>query len=423
MSASRAPAPTPPAVSILMPSFDQASYLEEAIASIGLEESHDVELIVADGGSTDGSLALLVEAARRHPGQVRWSSAPDGGPAEAVNRALAQARGAVVGWLNSDDVYTPGAVARARAHLATRPRDVMVYGHGEHIDARGRVLSRYPTVEPSEWVDKARDGCGLCQPTAFMRREVLQQAGGLDTSLRTAFDFDLWLRLFRDWPHRIACLNAVQARSRLHPAGITLSQRRRVALEALRVLSRHTGTAPMHWLQTWFEERIAGHPWSPEPRDLAADLRLALTEASSHLGALQTEWLAQRLERHVAVRVAGPGLGIDLSEDGWTAPRSELRFRQPLDGPAFARIWVDAEQAHPRGGPMRLQIHGSDGSEQSIVIPGNGPFTIELPISERRPGGRGAYIIECLDGFRPSEVEPGSTDARQLGVRVHALRC
>ncbi len=92
-----------------MPTLNQRAFIADAVRSVFAQDLPGLELVVADGGSCDGTPSLLAELAEQHPGRLRWVSAPDSGPAAAVNRAVALAEGEVIGWLNSDDCYTLGA--------------------------------------------------------------------------------------------------------------------------------------------------------------------------------------------------------------------------------------------------------------------------------------------------------------------------
>jgi len=244
-------------VSIVMPSLNQARFLGTAIDSVLEQDYPRIELIVADGVSTDETLALLEARARTDP-RLCWFSAPDNGPAQAVNRALDRARGILIGWLNADDVYAPGAVTRAVEALIAHPEWLMLYGHGEHIDTEGCVLESYPTLPPEAPFARFRDGCFVCQPTVFFRRTLWLLLGPLDETLQTAFDFDYWLRAFAQMPERIGFVDRVQAQSRLHADGITLRQRRSVMREGMAVLARHFGTAPPHWVRTYVDELVDG---------------------------------------------------------------------------------------------------------------------------------------------------------------------
>lgn len=242
-----------PLVSVVMPSLNQAEFIAAAIDSVLGQDYPAIELIVADGASSDGTPALLARRAAADA-RLRWTSAADDGPAQALNRALGGVRGTLVGWLNSDDLYAPGAVARAVAAFAAHPDWLLAYGEAVHVDAAGAVLGPYPTRPPATPAAGFAEGCFICQPTVFFRRTLPVLLGPLDESLRTAFDFDYWLRAFAAFPGRIGFVAALQACSRLHPDCITRRQRRTVILEGMQVLARHLGSAPKEWFATYVDE-------------------------------------------------------------------------------------------------------------------------------------------------------------------------
>ena len=123
-------------VSVVMPSLNQAEYIERSIRSVLDQETEaSLELIVMDGGSKDGTLEILSRLAVEAQGRLRWYSEADHGPAHAVNKAMAKASGEIIGWLNADDLYTPGAIQRAVKAMQENPQWYMLYGQGEHIDA------------------------------------------------------------------------------------------------------------------------------------------------------------------------------------------------------------------------------------------------------------------------------------------------
>jgi len=243
-----------------MPSYNQAQFIDESIASVLSQSYTCIELIVADGGSTDGTQAALARW-RNTDNRVRWVSEPDEGPADAINKALGRVRGTYIGWLNSDDLYTPGAVQRAVTKLSDANAYMMVYGNGEHVDEHGTFLDTYPTLAPNVGIERFADGCFICQPTVFFRRSMLVLLGQLDVSLQASFDFDLWLRAFEAFPHRIGFVDVVQAKSRLHDACITQKMRRTVSLEGASLLHKYFGQAPLHWMLTHFREaKQSGQP-------------------------------------------------------------------------------------------------------------------------------------------------------------------
>lgn len=242
-----------PLVSVVMPSLNQGRFIEAAIDSVLSQLYPQVELIVADGASKDETLQHLTQRAETDH-RLRWFSEPDTGPANALNKALVRARGTIIGWLNADDLYAPGAIDRAVSAFKGHPDWLMLYGHGEHADFDGQMTGRYPTLPPQTPVHKFVEGCFICQPTVFFRRTMLVLLGKLDESLKTAFDFDYWLRAFSLFPERIGFVDAVQASSRLHEGCITLRSRRLVMLEGMRLLSTHLRISPRQWVLTYADE-------------------------------------------------------------------------------------------------------------------------------------------------------------------------
>jgi glycosyltransferase involved in cell wall biosynthesis len=285
-----------PLVSILMPTLDQARFLRESVGSVLTQSYPDLELVVADGGSADGTVDILRELAAADS-RVRWLSSRDQGPADALNGALSRARGTVIGWLNSDDLYTPGAVGRAVEALRSPSRLAAVYGHADHIDAAGRVLGRYPTHPPSAPLQQFREGCFICQPTMFLRRSTAVLLGTFDTRLRTAFDFDYWLRLMTAMRGRIGFVDVVQAQSRLHDGSITIRQRKAVALEGLALVRKYLDVAPVQWVLTHIAEILDGVPVPEATEYQRAEVRAFLEAAGAYLSphdrdALLARWAA-----------------------------------------------------------------------------------------------------------------------------------
>ena len=117
----------PPRITIVTPSFNQGQYIEAAIRSVLRQEYPNLEYIILDGGSTDESVSVIERYA---PYLAHWASAADDGPAQAINRGLARATGDILGWLNADDLYLPGALWAAAEALARQPDAALVYGEG-----------------------------------------------------------------------------------------------------------------------------------------------------------------------------------------------------------------------------------------------------------------------------------------------------
>ncbi len=259
-------------VSVVMPSFNQAAFIEQSIRSVLTQSSSLLELIVMDGGSTDGTQTILSRLTQETNSRLRWYSEADQGPAHAVNKAIAMAQGDIIGWLNSDDIYMPGALERAVQSLNAHPAWLMVYGHGQHIDEHNQAMGYYPTQQPDTPLQAFADGCFICQPTVFLRKEVIKKHGGLDENLKTAFDLEWWLRIFSQHPDAIGFVNTLQASSRLHSSCITLNQRETVIRESMQVIAQYLGNCPLHWFKTYADELLTPAPQRQHFNDTKAHL-------------------------------------------------------------------------------------------------------------------------------------------------------
>jgi glycosyltransferase involved in cell wall biosynthesis len=206
-----------PLVSIITPSFNQGAFLAAAIDSVLGQEYPYIEYLVVDGGSSDASLDVL----RSYGARLRWLSEPDGGQADAINKGVALTRGELVAWLNADDVYAPGAIARMVAGLRSYPRAALAYGQAEFIDQAGREIGPCPQVQPFSLDRLIHYLDFIVQPATLFRRDALLAVGGLDAGLHYCLDYDLWIRLALRYP--VVYLPAVLAQARVYPATKTAS--------------------------------------------------------------------------------------------------------------------------------------------------------------------------------------------------------
>jgi glycosyltransferase involved in cell wall biosynthesis len=230
-----------PLVSIVTPSFNGAEFLEETIRSVLAQDYPRIEYLVMDAGSTDGTLEIL----ERYRGRLQFVSEPDGGAADAINRGFRKAKGEILAWLGADDLYLPGAISTAVAALGEDPAAAAVYGGGYWIDENGRTLGRYPTVAPYDPAMFRRE-CPICQPACFMRRKAVEAVNGLDASLHSAFDYDLWVRLSQQYPFRAIPQHLAQ--SRMHSRNKSLGEKHRMFEECIALLRRYYGYVPVHWV-------------------------------------------------------------------------------------------------------------------------------------------------------------------------------
>ena len=235
--------PGPPDVTVVTPSYQQASFIEETIQSVLTQTGVTTEYLVMDGGSTDGTLEIL----ERYRSRLQYLSEKDQGQADAINKGFQRAQGRILAYLNSDDTYLPGALTKAVHFLDEHPEFAMMYGEGYHVDAQGRFLGRYYT-EPFDF-QRLAQVCFICQPTVFVRREMLSAVGYLDTRLQYTMDYDYWIRIGKRYA--IGYLPEYLARSRLHPENKTIFQRIQVHQEILDTVRRHYGRVPARWIAAY----------------------------------------------------------------------------------------------------------------------------------------------------------------------------
>jgi len=231
-------------VSVVTPSFNQGRFIGRTLASVASQNGVTFEHWVFDGGSTDETVDVL----RASGEAVRWTSQKDGGQADAVNKGIATSDGDIIAWLNSDDIYYAGALARVVAFFEQHPDVDVVYGDADHVDEADLAFEAYPT-EP--WnPDRLLQTCYLCQPAVFFRRRVVERFGLLDADLHYCMDYEYWLRLaaggaqFAYLPHKLAG-------SRLYAQNKTLGSTIKVHREINDMMHRKFGRVPDAWLYNY----------------------------------------------------------------------------------------------------------------------------------------------------------------------------
>ena len=243
-------------ITILTPNYNGARWLARCMDSVLSQElaaGDELEYFLLDGGSTDGSLEIAEARRGRLAGIV---SEKDHGPADALNKGFARATGDLVGWLNADDVYRPGALAKAAAAAKAHPAAAFFFGKCRIVDEEGREIRGFPTFVKNACFPVSCRFLIQCsnyvsQPSSWFRRTALLAAGGgLRTDFKAAWDYDLTLRLWRQGGG-VKIPGEALADFQWHPGSISGTHYERQFAEEWRAAAEDAGKwspqAAIHW--------------------------------------------------------------------------------------------------------------------------------------------------------------------------------
>ncbi len=248
--------PDLPLVSVVTPSFNQARFLEAAIRSVLSQDYPRLEYLIVDGGSTDGSVAILKEYSDK---LAWWVSEPDKGQTDAINKGLGRAAGEVLAWLNSDDTYQPGAVAAAVKFLQEHGEAGLVYGDANYIDEDGRAIGKFPAAQTD--LRRLRQGyVHIPQQASFFRGDLWRSVGPLDPSFYFAMDYDLWVRLAAR--SQVKYVPQTWGNFRLHSMAKTIAADERCWPEMLRIHYRDGGKFLSVLVAKYYLRKLVAPLWN-----------------------------------------------------------------------------------------------------------------------------------------------------------------
>ena len=246
-----------PLVSIITPSFNQATYLEATIKSVLEQRYPHIEYIIMDGGSTDGSVDVI----KKYEGRIAaWVSEQDKGQTDAINKGFNRAKGDILAWINSDDTYAnPNAVADAVNFLVAQPVVAMVYADCNFIDEQGKIIGKFASRQTD--YAKLRTGyVHIPQQTMFFRAKYWKELGPLDPSFYFAMDYDLWVRIAKHAPlHYLP--GKTWANFRIHTSSKTNVNDERGWNEMLRVHYRDGGSFFSPIVAKYYLRKVIGPLW------------------------------------------------------------------------------------------------------------------------------------------------------------------
>lgn len=252
--------------SIVMPSYNQGTFIREAIESIIFQSGEFyIDLIIKDGGSRDNAVVIIKEIEdelkkrstniKEYDGlsyfsdktlqfirckgiSYRWDSEKDNGFADAINKGLGITKGDIISYLNTDDYLLENALAIVSEVFYQNPGADIVYGGGLEVDADGRTINNYDTRDVTK--HKLADKNALPQPSVFIKKSAIKKAGEFNEKIKNSIDYEYWLRLER-LGFRFKMIKELLSATRIHKDTKTLRNRSRIILETIAIQKYYGG--------------------------------------------------------------------------------------------------------------------------------------------------------------------------------------
>ena len=222
-----------PLLSIVTPSYNQGRYIEKTILSVKDQNYANFEHIIVDGGSKDNTLKVLKKYSH-----LKWVSGKDNGQSAALNKGFRLAKGSIIGWINSDDTYTPKIFEYVVDFLEEYKDADLIYSDCNFIDENDNLIGAWKTHKFNYFFN-LNYAQMIPQPTIFFRRSILDKIGYLDESLNYLLDYDFLIRVSKKY-HIRRVVDKTFANFRLQSSSKTMSQRSRFESE-LKLIRKRNG--------------------------------------------------------------------------------------------------------------------------------------------------------------------------------------
>ena len=242
-----------PKISIVIPSYNKTEFIEDTLTSIIEQGYPNLEVIIQDGGSTDGTLGTIKRFAERYPKIIQWESKRDKGQTDAINKGLKKATGAVATYINADDVYKKGALKKVGEYFRKNPKTLWAAGKGGTIDGKGRKISKWVTAYKNFLLERNNYEFllmvnYLMQPSVFLSRKAYRRYGPF-VGKKNVMEYDLWLKLGKKGMPKI--IDSYLSNFRLYKESISMREFKKILLEDEKIVRKYTDNPViigMHWL-------------------------------------------------------------------------------------------------------------------------------------------------------------------------------
>ncbi len=389
-----------PLVTVVTPSYNQGRFIAATIESVLSQDYPNVEYLIVDGASTDDTADVVA----RYADRLTFVSEPDRGQSDAINKGFRRARGPYVAWLNSDDIFLPGAITAAVAALRAHSEAGAIYGEGFQIDEAGNVLSRFAVTQRFDLWKLLNLSDYILQQTVFFRRSVFDDVGWLDESLNYGMDWDILMRIGLRYP--LVYIPHEMGAIREYPAAKSFAGGSKRASELAAIMRRHTGK---HF----------------PPGVVVYGMPTYVGSVNAWIGRVMRGPLAQlgaRAQRRVAAlgnRIVGEIIrrAQGWYSDGWAAPRAEFTFR-----PGAGRI-LAIDVMLPQWAPIDRQrltfsVKGRAFATESF---GRGEFRIPLMLPRDTWDVPVTVRVQAHRFFRAQNRRHQQSDRRKLAYVIRSF--
>ncbi len=234
---------TSPRISIVIPSFNKADFIYETLGSIASQKYRNLEVIIQDGGSTDGTLEIIKKYAKKYPNLFSWESKKDKGQLDAINKGMRKAKGDILTYINADDYYVEGALSAVAKAYNSNPDRLWFVGRGMVVNASGNQIANFVTTYKNLLLRLNKYSLllmtnYLMQPSVFIVKEAYKKYGPFTGNRNFVMEYDLWLKLGKIEMPMI--IDKVLSKFRFEPSTISATQSNYLLECDYEILKSHT---------------------------------------------------------------------------------------------------------------------------------------------------------------------------------------